>query len=128
MLVPTFKIPGQLKRGCCTWTLSCGSVRELSLASWLHLCIQFIHWACVQYRWCCVSLEERAHLGIPLVWGLGITNNSLAVIRNLSKYIVWYKLHRSRNLIKVNCTDATASAVWHQAKISTKFCPGTNIN
>ena len=36
-------------------------------AGWLHRCMQFIHWACVHYRWRCVSLEEKAHLGRHLV-------------------------------------------------------------
>ena len=24
-----------------------------------------LSWACVQYRWCCVSLEEKTHLETP---------------------------------------------------------------
>ena len=51
---------------------------ELSMGQLVaYRCMQFIHWACVQYRWRCVSLEEKAHLGRPLVWGFGNTNNSL---------------------------------------------------
>ena len=79
MSVPTHKVNGQTYCKGCTWTLSWGSVRELSWASWSHRCMQFIHWACVQYRWHCVSLEEKAHLGRPLVWGFGNTNNSLDI-------------------------------------------------
>ena len=45
-------------------------------AGWLHRYMQFIHWACVQYRWRCVSLEEKAHLGRPLV---ATPNNSLVL-------------------------------------------------
>ena len=62
----------------CVWTLSWGSVHmELSMGQLVaYRCMQFIHWACVQYRWRCVSLEEKAHLGRPLVWGFGNTNNS----------------------------------------------------
>ena len=35
-----------------------------------------LSWACVQYRWRCVSLEEKAHLGRPLV---ATPNNSLVL-------------------------------------------------
>ena len=34
--------------------------------------MQFIHWTCVHYRWRCVSLEEKTHLGRHLVVKLSI--------------------------------------------------------
>ena len=55
----------------CVRTLLWRSVhRELSLGQLVASLYAVIHWACVQYRWCCVSLEKKAHLGRPLVWGL----------------------------------------------------------
>ena len=67
MQTPTHKVPGRQNMWaasghCCgvlLWKLSQGQLVALLYA---------VHsWACVHYRWHCVSLEEKAHLGRHLV-------------------------------------------------------------
>ena len=52
----------------CVWTLSWGSVHmELSMGQLVASLYAVHSWACVHYRWRCVSLEEKTHLGRHLV-------------------------------------------------------------
>ena len=52
----------------CVWTLLWGSVHmELSMGQLVALLYAVHSWACVHYRWRCVSLEEKTHLGRHLV-------------------------------------------------------------
>ena len=48
------------------------------LVVWLYAVLS---WACVQYRWHCVSLDEKAPLGRPLVCGLKIHQKPLLNIQ-----------------------------------------------
>ena len=52
----------------------CHGVCKGRLVVWLYAVLS---WACVQYRWHCVSLEEKAPLGRPLVCGLKIHQKPL---------------------------------------------------
>ena len=52
----------------CVWTLSWGSVHmELSMGQLVASLYAVHSWTCDHYRWHCVSLEKKTHLGRHLV-------------------------------------------------------------